>query len=200
MSPTTDVVIASYREDLRWLKWLPSSWRPVVYCTDEERRDLPDGTTLLPNTAREAGQYLYHLATWYDDLADVTLFLQGGPWHHGASVLVDTILNESLPHPICYLGAHAPNKATAHKPHFDQAKAILRKAYGAIGREGDTGAAIPFSVGAQFYVRREVVHALPQEFYQRLLEATAEEDTQPGFAHMMEANWGCAFEWQSFFK
>lgn len=193
----TQVVIASFNEDLRWLKWLPDSWSLQVYNTKADREDLPAGAIKLPNTAREAGQYLHHLANRYDDLADVTLFLQGDPWHHGAPNLVKTLIEESLPHPICYLGAAPPNRAMAHVPHFDQAKAILRKGYEAIGREG-VGLTIPFTVGAQFYVRREVVHALPRDFYHRLLQATEEPDTQPGFAHMMEANWGAAFDWQPF--
>lgn len=197
MSPSVQVVIASFNEDLRWLKWLPESWGVQVYCTKADRSDLPEGSVILPNTAREAGQYLHHLATRYDDPADVTLFLQGDPWHHGAPFLVKTLLSADLPHPICYLGAHQPTAAMAHLPHFDQAKTILRKAYHAIGRD-DIGLTIPFSVGAQFYVRREVVHALPRAFYERLLDATTEPDTQPGFAHMMEANWGCAFDWQRF--
>jgi hypothetical protein len=197
-SPSTDVVIASYGEDLRWMSWLPDSWRHFVYCTKADRTDLPDGAVILPNVAREAGQYLHHLATRYDELADITLFLQGFPFDHNAPAVIRTLLNKELPHPICYLGANPP-MGPMHKPHFDQAKAILRKGCDVIGKE-EIGDVIPFSVGAQFYVRREVVHAYPREYYQRLLDACSEPDTQPGFAHMMEGNWGSVFDWKKFTK
>jgi hypothetical protein len=202
MSPatTTDVVIASFNEDLRWMSWLPDSWRRFVYCTKEGRSDLPEGSVILPNTAREAGQYLAHIARNYDDLADVTLFLQGFPFDHNAPAVIRTLLNKEFPHPICYVGANPPTLGyNLGKPFFKQAQDIFRKAYDVIGEE-EIGDVIPFTVGAQFYVRREVVHARPLAFYERLLKATTDEDTKNGFAHVVEGAWGCSFNWKPFAK
>ena len=200
MSQTVEVVIASFKEDLRWIKWIPESWNHRVYCTAADRKDLPEDSIILPNVAREAGQYLEHIVRNYDWLADVTLFLQGMPFDHSPWALIEILLSAEIPtHPICYVGAQPPPAfGSGAIPFFDGTKAIMRKAYAAIGRDGETGKTIPFTVGAQFYVRREVVHALPLEFYKRLLEACSEPDTQPGFAHLIEGSWGCAFDWETF--
>lgn len=200
MSPSVQVVIASYNEDLRWLKWLPEDWSLQIYNTKADRQDLPAGAIKLPNTAREAGQYLAHIVRNYDDLADVTLFLQGFPFDHNAPAVIRTLLNKEFPHPICYVGANPGTLGySLGKPFFQQAQAIFKKAYDVIGEE-EIGDVIPFTVGAQFYVRREVVHARPLAFYERLLQATTDEDTKNGFAHVVEGCWGCAFDWKPFAK
>lgn len=194
MYDTVDVVIASYKEDLRWLPWLPSHWCRHVYCTSPDRDDLPEGTILLPNVGREATQYLEHLVRNYGNYADVTLFLQGCPFDHAPKALIEIFLNSRFPHPICYVGASAPSLAWSNGvPFFKEAKDVFAKAYG----DEPIGEGIPFSVGAQFYVRREVIMARPLAFYERLLDAAMTLPGSPG--HYLEPSWGSVFDWKPFF-
>jgi hypothetical protein len=73
---SVQLVVARYHEDIRWLKrFLPLS--SIVY----DKGD-PHGPDALPNVGREAHTYLHHIITHYDDLADITVFLQGDPYAH----------------------------------------------------------------------------------------------------------------------
>ena len=194
MSLSVDVVIVSYGEDLRWISWLPDVWVPHVYCTKEGRTDLPKGSIMLPNLAREAGQYVEHIIRNYDTLADTTLFLQGMPFDHCPKSVAELFMSGEMPHPICYIGAHAPTVSWNHgKPFFKECLAMLQKAY----QDQEIGDVIPFSVGAQFYVKRELILAHPLDFYTRLLEAIY---STPGAAHLIEGSWGSVFPWRQFIK
>ncbi|MGF1678543.1 MAG: DUF3431 domain-containing protein [Candidatus Methylacidiphilales bacterium] len=82
----TEIVVSHYREDLRWLKNVPSSLRLTVYYKDQ----VPDlsflrrrvETIALPNIGREAHTWLTHLICRYTSPADRTVFLQGRPFDH----------------------------------------------------------------------------------------------------------------------
>jgi len=90
------VVVARYREDLRWLAPV-ARWATRVFVYDkgggevrEEDRGLyarPNVTrVVLPNVGREAHTYLHHMVAHYDALAGspqaVVVFLQGGIHDH----------------------------------------------------------------------------------------------------------------------
>ena len=77
--PCTHVVVARYREDLRWLAPV-ARWATRVFVYDkgggevrEEDRGLyarPNVTrVVLPNVGREAHTYLHHMVEHYDALA-----------------------------------------------------------------------------------------------------------------------------------
>ncbi|OAP60624.1 hypothetical protein AYL99_05626 [Fonsecaea erecta] len=72
-----DLVIASYNECLTWLSTYSSL--ATVYSKGE----LPPDPSIfrevkaLPNWGRESHTYLHHIVHNYDNLAEVTLFLQG---------------------------------------------------------------------------------------------------------------------------
>ena len=50
--------------------------RPVIYTKGIHKNDNPLHTKLPYNVGGEAVAYLYHIITHYDELADVTIFLQ----------------------------------------------------------------------------------------------------------------------------
>jgi len=76
-----EIVVSSYRETLKWISlWgcvnselalLPDS-SVIVYRTG----DPMEGAVMLENRGREAGQWLTHIVENYDNLADVTFFVQ----------------------------------------------------------------------------------------------------------------------------
>lgn len=78
MGPHLEIVIARYREDIRYFKHLPIQSRIIVYNKGPIMK-LPMNVhqMMLPNIGREAHTYLYHIIENYDNLADVTLFLLG---------------------------------------------------------------------------------------------------------------------------
>jgi|SRR3989338_776252 len=69
------LVVARYRENISWLRktQLPA----IVY----------DKHLTLPNVGREATTYLYHIIKNYDNLADITMFVQGEPFIHAPQFL-----------------------------------------------------------------------------------------------------------------
>ncbi len=77
----TEVVVASYKEPLFWIDLFKAANRTggiipncefVIYRTGNDW----DGAIRLPNKGREAGQWLSHIVRNYDNLADVSLFVQ----------------------------------------------------------------------------------------------------------------------------
>ncbi|KIW32129.1 uncharacterized protein PV07_03699 [Cladophialophora immunda] len=72
-----DLVIANYNECLTWLSTYSSL--ATVYSKGKLPPDLSifREVKTLPNWGRESHTYLHHIVHNYDDLADVTLFLQG---------------------------------------------------------------------------------------------------------------------------
>lgn len=79
-----DVVVAHYKEDLKWISpYLSKIDRLYLYCKDETecRRGLPSdlkGANLivehLPNEGRETNTYLHHIIKYYGNLSDRTVF------------------------------------------------------------------------------------------------------------------------------
>ncbi len=78
MTHPLELVVARYREDLRWTRRVPPACRVTVY----DKGGGGKGPGQLPNVGREAHSYLHHIVTHYDELADVTVFCQGRPFDH----------------------------------------------------------------------------------------------------------------------
>lgn len=71
------VVIAKYKEDISWAKSL--GYEYLVY---DKSDDGVDSHIHLPNVGRESHTYLTHIVEWYDNLAPMTVFVQGNPFDH----------------------------------------------------------------------------------------------------------------------
>ncbi len=93
-----DVVVAHYKEDLKWISpYLSKIDRLYLYCKDETecRKGLPSdlkGANLivenLANEGRETNTYLYHIIKHYEDLSDRTVFTMAslnGNWMRSLS-------------------------------------------------------------------------------------------------------------------
>ncbi|KAI4132809.1 MAG: hypothetical protein LQ338_000513 [Usnochroma carphineum] len=72
-----EIVVAHYYEDLSWLK--QSGAECCVYSKGGNKNapELPFAFEPLPNIGREGHTFLYHIVNNYDNLAEVTLFVQG---------------------------------------------------------------------------------------------------------------------------
>ncbi len=88
-----DCVVASYKENLEWIKELPGKATIKVYSKHEDTANVFPNTVTLPNHGRCDHSYLYHIVNNYDNLAQKLLFTTGSAaslWHKKAAL--DTII------------------------------------------------------------------------------------------------------------
>lgn len=76
---TKKIVIARYKEDVSWTEQFNNV---EIYNKDEVIENTRHHQTLLNNIGREAHTYLFHVVDCYDDLDDITCFLQGDFFVH----------------------------------------------------------------------------------------------------------------------
>ena len=72
------LVVAKYNEDISWINKIKNH-KITVY--DKSENPLKY-TIKLPNVGREGHTFLYHIVENYDNLDDITVFLQGNPFEH----------------------------------------------------------------------------------------------------------------------
>ena len=70
-------VIAKYNENVEWTKKL--NHKVTIY--DKSDNPIPESIK-LKNIGREGETFLYHIVNNYDNLDDVTVFLQANPFEH----------------------------------------------------------------------------------------------------------------------
>lgn len=214
MSHHFEVVIAHFNEDLEWVGECAQD--AVVYYKGERPPGKYRRLEPLPNTNRESGTYLTHIIRNYDDLADVTLFLQGNihDWNHGTPPHTDL--------PLSKLKTRAtkltPDEMMAFGPikqfsHWD-GMPWLTDGTGYFQRRGkgmrmsnltpgefwkfvfgtEHPAVLNFSQGALFAVGRNVIRARPLEFWTRLLKYFDDlNHVNPEEGHYMERFWMTIF-------
>lgn len=181
--PTVEIVVAHYQEDLAWLTRF-SSLKCVVYT---KGRTTPPKAIRLPNVGREAHTYLHHIIENYDDLEDVTVFLQGNPHEHV----------ERLFEKICSL-----NEGMSYLDLGDDI--LVEDGIGVPPQRGlplarffellfERPAPAYFScrAGACFAVARETIRRRPREFYERALRLVLTESLGP---------WSIERLWQRIFE
>jgi len=72
------LVIAKYKEDISWTNKIKGH-KITIY----DKSDSPITNSIkLPNIGRETHTFLHHIVENYDNLDDVTVFLQGNPFEH----------------------------------------------------------------------------------------------------------------------
>lgn len=75
---STRLVIAKYKEDISWINKIKNH-NITVY----DKSEVPvEDSIKLPNVGRECHTFLYHIVKNYDNLDDITVFLQGNPFEH----------------------------------------------------------------------------------------------------------------------
>ena len=146
-------VIAKYNEDISWTKKLEI---PIIIY------DKSDGGDLL-NIGRDLHTYAHHIAANYDNLAELTLFLQGNPFDHCADLL----------NTISHLEVVDFNPLTdifrlTHKSGLPYYSALpLQEAYQNLANK-PLPELIIFISGAQFAASRDKLHQHPRSFYVKM--------------------------------
>lgn len=193
-----EIVLASYRESIEWLNFIPENGKRAYRVTVSNSGGLThfpaaDRTISIPNGGREAGHYLNFIVENYDDLLPVTVFLQADPWPHAhlytAQLLEILFGRPNFPDPISYLG-RSYNTIGLDPIKGGQLDVLLNECWGS----SDYSKGIGFTIGAQFYVSREVIRAMPKEHYEKLLEMA--RNPSYSFAHLVEGHWGNLFKHQ----
>lgn len=174
------IVVARYGEDITWLKSF-SDTSIIVY----EKEDEPVNGA-LPNVGREAHTYLHHIITRYDDLFELTAFLQGHPFDH-VPALAEAIWHLHPDIGFWDLGDislfEASNGAPNH-PGLD-----LGGFYESLFLRPAPEFFCAFAA-ACFVVSRDRIHSRPKEFYERALRLVVEH---PQGAWVIERMWNEIF-------
>jgi hypothetical protein len=202
--PDYHIVLASHKEELNWLKYLPKDRKYKVVVSNSSGPDytcpLADVVIRRDNYGREAGHYLNYILENYEALPEVMVFMQADPWPHAAMysnscVILEVLFGKpSFLDPLCYLGQEYRPSPYPFPESSEHHKVLKRAHLGTpIGRN------LPISIGAQFYVRREVVLARTKDYYARLLEIARDQilyhaDPLYTLAHTLEGCWGCVFQ------
>lgn len=95
-NPDHTFVIAKYKEDVSWTRYLPGK---VIIYNKGSPMSVSDPTGKiqiinLPNIGREGHTYLYHIIYNYTKLSKRTTFLQGDPFDHSPHLLELTCMED----------------------------------------------------------------------------------------------------------
>lgn len=196
-----NIVVAKYKENVEWLKKIKNH-KVTIY----DKSDQPiEGSIKLKNKGREGETFLYHIVNNYNNLDDVTVFLQANPFDH-VSLLVgwralttdeintlvekmDNEINDNSEFTSFY-------QVIYNDPNFTNGantKMYCEKYY------GETYNSFTVSPGAQYIVPKRFILSRPLEFWQRLQKAMFAEELNGyaqeqlwflAYTHKMNYNFG----------
>ena len=171
MPRASDLVVAKYTENISWLQHFMglNHDRHAIFVYDKSDDPSPEYIA-LPNIGREAHTFLEHIIRFYDDLADVTVFVQGNPFdHHTTLELMSGIMSQQIHvQSVIPLGDKKHMLKNDELGFPDHKGLQVGSCYKAIfGR--DRKGQFEFMPGAQYAVTREAIRAHPLDFWMHLL-------------------------------
>ncbi|KAI9791046.1 MAG: hypothetical protein M1833_001707 [Piccolia ochrophora] len=206
-SPSVQVVVAHYNEDLSWLEPIATSC--LIYSKGGPKNSPDHPHLTLPNIGREGHTYLHHIVTQYHALPDVTVFLQGRIDDHvslGANEIIQRAIKtqpgEVTTFPFreleefdCWDGIPWEEYPCWEKwssmvcKNMPKTPGQYFQQY--VGR-GKVPLAVGFQPGAIFAVHKSTIQQYPQSYYRRLLQEFFLGDmahVNPETGHYMERFW-----------
>lgn len=196
-TPELEVVVASYKEPLEWLEWLPKGKgiKHTIYRATDDLLEVREGTIgpkkipviHIPNGGREAGQYLWHIVHNYKTLAKLTVFLQGDAPRHATRKTLETLTPIRFwddTRKMAYLNVSKEHDRVWPHELTDLHRSIHDVAWGKNPPKGGM-----FSVGAQMWVTHALIRSNPKSHYETYLKLRQE----PHFAHILESSWHVVF-------
>lgn len=190
-----ELVVARCHESLAWLRRVPESFQITVY----DKGDGASGGHTLPNLGREAHTYLHHIAEHYDQLADLTVFVQGHPFdhapdlHHFLRSLAEGDRQVDEFHWLGFLAdtddargrrLFVPWSKNPHREELDMEN-FSRRVFGIPADEEYT-----FFGGGQFAVARDLIRGRSRDFYRQAAEIACNFPHGP---HCFERIWDRIF-------
>lgn len=177
-----EIVISHYKENLNWVSSLPKSLDVKIYNKFE-------GENLLPNVGRESHTYLTHIIENYENLSDITVFVQGNPYEHSKNfdqlIVDENLLNKNY----SYVGL-SDGVITCDengRPHCGERHLPLGKLYEWIFNKSSPEVFMCNSAG-QFRVTKEAIRQNPIEVYTRALQSVS-YDVNPIEGFCLERMW-----------
>jgi hypothetical protein len=191
-----EVVIARYHEDVSWAEREPA----VIY---NKGPAIPTRTrqVFLPNVGREAHTYLFHITHAWNDLADTTLFTQGGLDHIPAGTRLDQFFDavtDIVVPRVVRCREWGPDGRIVHYGIWQEKMARGQMAAGRLSLVAwfrtylqldlEALGGIIYAPGAVLSVRKECIRRRPLTYYQELLDAVSQHN-DPEEAHYLERAW-----------
>jgi hypothetical protein len=191
-----EIVLARYAEQMKWLKYIPKKENRnyTIYLSNSgEETEAPqvDKEVLVENIGREAGHYLQYIILNYENLPEVVVFLQAEPWWHFAQNIESPMeLFWGTPRfdsPVCYIGEKY-SQLGLPIDKFSVKESIFKNAWGEI----EIPKSIKMAIGAQFYVKKEIILKRPTSHYQAILDCHNWDGVS--LAHILEPHWANVFD------
>jgi hypothetical protein len=214
-SPTIEIVVARYAEDLNWLQKAPFNAHPnIIYNkgVDEEFYTNAHTRAIVPlkNVGRCDETYLNHIVNHYSDLADITVFLPGSADMEDKMPKAMTILENVEEHMDTVFLAWTYNnvREELYDFHLDEWKASGTK-NSQLNPETklELSAIRPFGKWYEAHFDWDVQHVSyfgilaiskrdilnhPIEYYQRIL-SQLQNSSNPEIGHYVERSWEAIF-------
>jgi hypothetical protein len=173
------IVVSRYNEDINWIKFL--NYKYIIYNKGE---DIELDNIKLPNIGRESHTYLYHIINNYNNLDEITVFLQGNPFDH-SNDLFNSIFNYNNENFYnlcnwivdCDLNG-CPNHCGLEIVDF----------YQKIFNKDVDFDKLTFGAGAQFIVNKNSILKHPKSFYENIL-TLLDYSINPIEAYIIERLW-----------
>ncbi len=167
-----NIVIARFKENIDWVF---ARHFTASYIYDKSGSSDSYSKPLI-NIGREANTFLFHVVRSYKYLEGDTVFCQGNPFAHEPHFI------EKLNDPECRFYGGISGCPSSGYPHMDDA--YLDEHCRVLGLP--IQAEYRFSMGAQYRVSAEQIHARPVEFYECLLALTK---LMPRLPYCLERLW-----------
>ena len=201
-----EIVIARYKETLDWVSLLPSiEQRNFKLTISNSGEDIivPNANRIVRienlKQGREANHFLSFMENSYDDLLDVTVFLQANPWSHAKSEQsVTSLLNLFYGNPefkfkMSFLGRK--DKCYNFKtPKWTEVDFVIKS--------GWTDKEMPpikenlpshsADTAGQFYIKKEIIQKQKPSHYSRIRKCAEDPDSK--LAYILEYYWPNVFD------
>jgi len=181
-----EYVVAHYQENLDWLVPYSANLR-IYHKGNLDQSPIPAaGWVKLSNVGREGHTYLFHIINNYQNLADITFFLQGKIEDHALGKSVEDLLPKVMAHGVAFFGRRFPARHFCYDyPRFLR---FWREIFGTQAPNQ-----IAFYAGACFGVRRELILRHPIDFYEKILRVLA-KSRDPDEGYYVERMWCFMFD------
>jgi len=206
---TKEIVVARYKEDLKWVLDVPDDVKVTVYSKDRrairpEILERIDKIKRMPNIGRESHTYLTHIVNNYDTLSDITVFVQGEPRPHGYGYRWDLYLDIDTDKPSASMkldSNESSNRYTNwdHIPrmlkwkNFTRSELTFKKWWEKyLNLEVPDKDEFRCSFGACFSVSKKYVLSHSKKYYRKLL-TTVSNERDPEEGHFLERAWSYIF-------
>ena len=90
-----EIVISVYDKDLSWVDTINDDTKITIYRKGENPKSKYNEILIEPNIGRDVHTFFNHIINRYDDLTDITFFVQDYPFDHWGN-LVDVVNDLNL--------------------------------------------------------------------------------------------------------